>query len=72
MGFFNVTELVEANKKGELKKSLWDYDINDLVLIKHEIDGIIANIAKHPNLEDLRSLFSALEAVIQEKKRAKK
>jgi len=67
MGFFNLDEVIEAYKRGEIDSFLAKVDLNDLAIIQHEVAGFAT---KHNRNADLEALVATIENVINERRTA--
>ncbi|MDP8225499.1 MAG: hypothetical protein P9L99_19215 [Candidatus Lernaella stagnicola] len=67
MGFFDLDQVIEAFKAGKIDSYLADFDLNDLALIRHELDGYAE---KHNRLADLKALILTIDNMINERREA--
>lgn len=67
MGFFDLSEVIEAFKVGKVESVLADLDLNDLALIQHEVTGYAV---KHNRKTDLAPLIATIENLIDERRAA--
>lgn len=65
MGIFNVQEVVEAFRSGDLEKVIKQYDKNDLAYLKFELEGYLE---KHDISEENEGLMEKIEALLEAEK----
>jgi len=63
MGFFNLQEIIDAYKQGELEAALEDFDMNDLAYLKRELEGYCK---KHNLGEQLKGLLDQVQKLYTE------
>jgi hypothetical protein len=64
MGFFKLDDVIEAYRLGYLKDKVADMDLNDLVLLRHEVEGYAQ---KHRRVDELQPMVEMLDFLIDER-----
>ena len=63
MGIYNVKNVLDSFKAGELAKAIQKYDLNDMVFMRKEMEGYLK---KHEILEENEELLRLLDDKIEE------
>jgi len=53
VGYFNLQEIIDSYNKGDLVKTLAQYDLNDMTFLINEMDGYCEKHNLHEKLNDL-------------------
>ena len=64
MGILDIKAVIHAFREGNLEEALDDYDVNDLAILKKEIEGYSR---KQIRQEDLEDLLATIDSALQEK-----